>query len=96
MEPMIEGLVEVASPPNNAGKRGRAPSRDWAAIAERLRGQPWKWYAAYDEPAGNLPDLRRAYPEIRFAGHNNRVVKTTRDSEEKAICDVYVCWTGEG
>lgn len=95
MEPMIEGLIEVSSPPQSAGRRGRVTNRDWAAIVEVLRARPWRWYLARNEPAANVPRLRERYPDIEFAGHNRHLAQTARNGAYREVADLYVRSTGK-
>jgi hypothetical protein len=97
MEPAPEGLVEVASPPASAGKRGiKIRNRDWELIVEFLRARPWRRFLVMDEPAGWLSDLRKKYPDIEFVGHNNHLAETAKGLGHRQVCDIYVrCTEGK-
>lgn len=90
-KPMVEGLIEVESPPNSAGRRGRVASHDWGRIAEELKLRPHRWFLARNIPSNLVPRLRERYPDIEFLGHN-RHSQEAGDGRRYTVCDVYVSW----
>lgn len=89
MEPMIQGLFEVASPPNGAGQRGKVARYDWDAIANELRRRPHRGFVALNVRSDEVDDLKAYYPDITFLGMTHRMVKTPSGKETKT-CDVYM------
>ncbi len=94
MDPGIEGLIEVASPPQAAGKRGRLVSHDWDAIVAELGRRPWRYFVARNIPSNTVPGLRERHPEIEFLGHDYRLRFRQADKQPQKVCDLYVRWTG--
>jgi hypothetical protein len=93
-EAAIEGLIEVATFPNSAGRRGRVPRHDWAAIVDYVRERPGRRYICLNVPGPLLDRLVQRYPDVTFRGYNHRWELPLR-GQQRRVCDVGIEWTGE-
>lgn len=89
MQPMVQGLFEVASPPNGAGQRGKVSRYDWDIITEELRRRPHRGFVALFVRSDEVVDLKARYLDITFLAYGHHVVRSAGGKETK-MCNVYV------
>jgi hypothetical protein len=89
MEPPIEGMYEVATPPHVAGKKGQVPQRNWPLIVEWVRQRPHRVFCAPGVKTGDHDRLKTEYPDVEFLGTDHRIKKSPTGKEFQVV-DVWV------
>jgi hypothetical protein len=89
MEPLPEGLYEVSTPPNGAGKRGKTPAYDWSAIVGWARANPNRTACARGVKADDHKEVKALYPDVQFLGLSHRMRKSPNGKETQVV-DVWV------